>query len=149
MRRLHHLLLLGALVAFRASACQCIVPGSVSDAYKHSTIVVSAEALAVSTAPALTKHGPDTISAETQTVRWKVLESWKGPYARGQGFETRTVVQCCLCGRSVIVGSLMLLYLDGAEPYKVSTCGHTAELKETLHEIPELHALREVGANGT
>ena len=148
--RLVHLLLLTCVFAVRAQACECVVPGTVRDAYNHSTAVIAAEAISVSTALGPVKHGNDTISAETQTVEWKVLESWKGSYAKGQTFKTSTVVQCCLCGRAVVVGGLMLLYLDGIEPYKVSTCGHTAELKEALREIPELHALQSKrAANGT
>ena len=150
MIRPKHLLFFALLIGFRASACECVVAGSVTDAYKHSTIVVTAEALSASTAPALTTRGGGTISADTQAVEWRVLERWKGPYSKGQKFKTRTVIQCCMCGRSVAVGSLMLLYLDGTEPYAVSTCGHTAELKESLHEIPELQALRsKTAANGT
>ena len=145
-----HLLLLGFLLTARASGCECIVPGTVDDAYKHSTVVVAAEAISASTAVGPVMQSNDSINAESQAVQWKVLESWKGPYAKGQTFKTNTVVQCCMCGRSVETGSLMLLYLDGAEPYKVSTCGHTAELKEALHEIPELHALHSShSANGT
>ena len=148
MRSVHPLLFAFLLTA-RASACECIVSGTVSDAYEHSTVVVAAEAISTSTALGPVKHGGDTMNGETQTVQWKVLESWKGLFVKGQTFETSTVVQCCMCGRSVVAGGLMLLFLDGTEPYKVSTCGHTAELKEVLHEIPELHALQSKhAANG-
>ena len=141
-RRLLHLLLLAAVFAARVQACECIAAGTVHDAFVDSTVVVTAEAISVSTASARTEVGGETFDAETQTVEWNVLESWKGPYAAGQTFTTRTVIQCCLCGRAVVAGSRMLLYLHGIAPYKISTCGRTAELKEGTRDIPELKALR-------
>ena len=66
--RLMHLLLLTSVFAARVQACECVVPGTIGDAYKHSTAVVAAEAISVSTALGPMKHGSDTINAETQTV---------------------------------------------------------------------------------
>lgn len=122
-----------------ALACSCVPPITVMAAYTEAPTVVAAEAEAVSDRTVKDERGHDLAR---QTVLWRVHESWKGPHKRGSQFTTRTLVDCCICGRAVTKGDLMVLYLHGKEPYKLSICGRSDMLKLSLQDVPLLYQFR-------
>lgn len=127
-----------------AIACSCAEPDDVKTAFIKSGVVVAAEAIAVSKEVGtimITENRP--YEATFEIVEWVVDERWKGPYNRNQRFKTRTVVTCCVCGRSVEIGEVLLLYLSDPEPYDISICGRTASLKHALKDVPILYRVSE------
>ena len=120
-------------------ACSCVPPTTVTVAYAEASTVVAAEAVAVSDRTVKDENGHDLAR---QAVLWQVHESWKGPHKLGSKFTTRTLVDCCICGRAVTKSDLMILYLQGKEPYKLSICGRSDMLKLSLQDVPLLYEFR-------
>lgn len=119
-----------------AGACSCAEPDDTKTAFVKSGVVVVAKAIAVSKEVGTLKINDDKLYEATfKIVEWNVDERWKGPYSRNQRFKTRTVVTCCLCGRSVEIGEVLLLYLLGPEPYDISICGRTASIEHALNDV--------------
>lgn len=127
-----------------ATACSCTAPDDIVTAFVKASVVVAAEVIAVSKEKGtLTIDDNKPYEATFEIAEWSVDEKWKGPYHRNQRFKSRTVVTCCMCGRSVEVGELLLLYLSGQEPYDIKICGRTALLKYALKDIPILYQISE------
>lgn len=121
-----------------ALACSCVPPATVTVTYTEASVVVAAEAEAISDRTVKDERG----DLARQTVLWRVHENWKGKHKVGSTFTTRTFVDCCICGRSVAKGDVMLLYLYGKEPYKLSICGRSKLLKLSLKDVPLLYEFR-------
>ena len=143
MRTVGIMAVLMLLLSASASACDCVVTPSVNVAYTQAATVVSAEAVSVSREPGYVNEGAFRTRVEVERVEWEIKDIWKGSFTKGQHFETRTNVTCCMCGRSVPVGALLLLYLNNSN--SVSTCGRTSELSNASADIPVLTRL----ASGT
>lgn len=125
-----------------ASACSCAEPDDVKTTFGKAGVVVAAEAIAVlKEEGVLTTTDNKPYESTFEIVEWNVDESWKGPYHRNQRFKARTAVTCCICGRSVEIGEVLLLYLSGPEPYDIHICGRNAPLKHALKDIPILYQI--------
>jgi hypothetical protein len=119
-----------------AIACSCRQPRSIKEAFDTSAAVVVAEAIEV-------KDQMDTKSKlETQTVTWLVWESFKGKHPENTRITTVTTTTCCVCGLAVQKNEVMLLYVNGSQPYSLSICGKTTALKAAVADIPALYRLK-------
>jgi hypothetical protein len=88
---------------------------------------------------------------QVQSVTWEVEVSFKGPHLPGHIVNTETDTTCCMCGMSVEVGKVYLLYFQGEQPYSLSECSLSKELKYRLPHIPILYRLQSAAsaAGGT
>jgi hypothetical protein len=127
-----------------AAACSCAEPDDVPTAFKKAVTVVVAEAVSVSREiGSLTSPDNKQYEVTFEVVEWLVTEKWKGAHGAGQRFRSRTVITCCICGRSVERGEVLLLYLADPEPYSLNACSRTASLKHALKDIPLLYHVAE------
>ena len=125
--------------------------GDISSSFRDAKVVVTAEAVSVSTAMAKTSAtSPETgYEGEIQAVEWEVREAFKGPHEPTTRFTTSTEVACCTCGMSVTQGQTYVLYLHGKEPYGLSDCSGSSLLKNAQESIPDLKRLSRRSRNGT
>jgi hypothetical protein len=110
------------------AACSCIALGDheqeVRIAFADAGAVVVAKAVSVVMhKSALVIHDAATQDFDAQLVTWTVDKSWKGTLDKGQSFETDTVTECCMCGRSVEKGDVYVIYLSRKPPYEIGVCG--------------------------
>lgn len=128
--------LLAALSVGPATASSCIMPTARQD-FATSEVVVAAEVQAVSLIAA-----PGQPGKFRRTILWRVHESWKGGHAYGSDFTTREVINCPRCvAYKLHKGQMMLLYLDGHEPYQLPWCSRTNRLESSLKDVPLLYRL--------
>lgn len=132
-----------------AWACSCIETDDVAGSFRGSIVVVAAEAVKVSRRTSPIQRSGRGFQVPTETVEWMVVESWKGAYSVDEHFETRTVVQGGLCGRSVAEGDVLILYLHGQAPFEVGICSRTGHLKDSLKDVPVLYRLKAHDAGGS
>jgi hypothetical protein len=125
-------ILLGLFLSGNAFACSCVDIKSkpaqiaVPDEVKLSDVVFVGKAAKVT----LGIQG-----FETQEVEFEVLESFKGVHSKV--FTTKTVVQCCLCGMSVVQGKTYLIYAVGSasEGFDISSCSRSAEVDKASADL--------------
>jgi hypothetical protein len=144
-------LLMSALyfVTCTALACQCEEPEDISTAFQHSDVVVVARSISAHTEKGTNTLAGDSISVELQDVEWVVQKYWKGPYQEGMHFHTKTVVTCCLCGKQVAAGQVMLLYLPAQSvQLEINSCGRSSPYREKMVDIAVLDTLKKNGVEG-
>ncbi len=88
------------------------------------------------------KKIPTDIGKGTQSVNFKVLDSWKGDV--GTEFNTETNVECCVCGFSVEQGKEYLIYISksGSKINRISKCGHSGKIDQKKMELDVLDNIR-------
>lgn len=138
------------MLAMDALACGCVEPTGdpehdVPPLFRDATAVIVAEANEASYSREPAGEGPPT---EVQSVAWEVEVSFKGPHLPGHIVRTVTDTTCCLCGLSVITGRVYLLYVKGEQPYSISECSLSRELKHRVPHIPVLYRLQSEAAHG-
>lgn len=78
-----------------------------------------------------------------QSVRFAVLESWKGPEAGREPFETQTETTCCKCGYRLSSKERHLVFAfrgpNGA--YTLSSCSLVGPLEERQEIVEMLRSL--------
>ena len=124
-----------------SAACSCAIFPSVESFYAHADIVVAAEAVAVSSTPAVANIRGREIQDNSQIVTWEVLEHWKGPFRIGEFLTTAREAFAGNCTHSANQGDVKLLYLSLEEPRDISFCRGSVDLKRALRDIPELYRL--------
>jgi hypothetical protein len=145
--------LCSAMLATSAFACSCgIATGDLEHDvpvfFNASSAVVVAEVREASSSTNINEEG---IGLQEQSVKWEVEVSFKGPHRPGHIVSTKTDTTCCNCGMSVKVGKVYLLYLQDEQPYSLSECNLSNELKYLVPHIPILYRLQatEGAASGT
>lgn len=139
-----------AMLAMDALACSCVErtgdpEHDVPPSFREATAVIVAEANEASYSIEPTDDGPP---AKVQSVAWEVEVSFKGPHLPGHIVRTVTDTTCCLCGLSVATGRVYLLYLGGKQPYSISECSLSRELKYRVPHIPVLYRLQSEAVAG-
>ena len=133
------LLLVLMLSGHPSLGCECAISHDVASSFDDSTVVVVAKAISLRKGKAFRSIAGDKISLEQQDVDWEVQRWWKGPYLVGQRFHTKTVAECCMCGREVAKDQRMLLYLSNEfGVLSVSACGRTAPVDQSASDIATL-----------
>ena len=111
------------LLSGNALACKCAFPNGAKIAMQRSDVVLTARAIS-------TKSRTNPEQLTEQTVRWKVLEAFKGRYKTGQSFISLTGTSCCACGIDVKKQQTYLLYLSGKAPFAIISCSGSTLLSE-------------------
>jgi hypothetical protein len=76
-----------------------------------------------------------------QATKLKVLKSWKGPHTVDAAVRTATHSTCCLCGIAVKEKQVLLVYVTGKQPYKLSDCSRTDLVSRAAADIEILNRL--------
>lgn len=131
-------LVLGLMHTGSALACSCElhtgpIENQVTSAVSESEAVFLAEVVAVE----------DFMAGfeEYQATKLKVLKSWKGPHAVDAVVRTATHSACCLCGITVKEKQVLLVYVVGKQPYKLSDCSRTELASHAAADIEILNRL--------
>jgi hypothetical protein len=124
------------LAAPLAHACRCAQTGSIEQAYIAATAVIVAEAIKIKTSAKAKSNLAE------QHITWRVWEAFKGTHAKDSQLITNTVTSCCMCGLSIEQGEVMLLYVNGSQPYHLSSCSKSLALKAAVADIPALYKLK-------
>jgi len=103
----------------------------------NSTIVL-AYPIAIATSPE-NALSPNFGGEFSQTIQWQVLISWKGSYKIGDVVTTMTDHDTSMCGTGAqYKREVMLLFLDGQEPFKNNTPDRPIDSIEELRYLDQV-----------
>ncbi len=147
-----------------AYACSCSRPRAVAEAFKESDDVFLAR---IDTVDRVPTDGDTTGHYWTETVRFVVLEAWKGDVRPGSIATTRSRTGGGNCGESAWndpmwsatldvdaettrptqFSGTWLIYREGGEPHELSHCGNSKPIEHVGEaELAELNRLRKDAA---
>lgn len=124
-------------------ACSCVQYESTEERLARELQSASAVFLGYPTEIQDSNVETERFIESLQSVRFAVLESWKGPAAGREPFQTQTETTCCKCGYRISSKERHLVFAfrgpDGE--YTLSSCSLVGPLEERQEIVKMLRAL--------